>query len=54
MDENLIKDIENLLEIFKRKSSPRLSSVIDEVRGDLKYFKNKTVKDGLEEASKSY
>lgn len=51
---NLVKDIEDLLEAFKKKASPEVRNAIEQSSIDLKYFRNKTVKEGLEAANKEH
>lgn len=50
-DSHFIKSIEDLLEAFKKKASPQLRNSIETSSIDLKYFRNKTLKEGLAAAS---
>jgi hypothetical protein len=52
IDANLVKDIEDLLRVFENKASPRLRNAIQQASTDLKHFSNKTIKEGLEAASR--
>ena len=54
IDERLLKDIEDLLELYKSKASPSLCNAIEQASIDLKYFLKRTVKKGLETANKEH
>ena len=54
LDSNLIKSIEDLLEAFKKNASPKLRNSIEKASTHLKYYRNKTLKEGLKTASSYY
>ena len=54
IDEDLVKDIDHLLQLFKKKASTSLRNAIEQASTELNHFCNKTIREGLEAASKNH